>query len=56
MEEFTTPEDEKFIRKATDEVDIRIGAQSNFDKEKTSEKEGLERRRFASLWTKAKVI
>ena len=56
MEEFKPREDEKFIHKVNDEVDVRIGAQSNSEKEKTRENEELEKPRFASLWTRTKVI
>ena len=55
MEEFKPTEDEKFIQNVNDEVDVRIGAKSNSDKEKTRENEDLEKPRSASLWTRAKV-
>ena len=56
MEESKSTEDDKFIENVKDEVDVRIGAASNIEKEKTKKSEGSVKQRLSSLWPRKKVI
>ena len=55
MEESKKAEDEKFIDRVDDEVDMRIGTNTISEKEIVKRKENSGTRGFPSIWSRKKV-
>ena len=55
MEESKKAEDEKFIDRVDDEVDVRIGTNTKRDKDLAKRTENSGTRGFPSIWSRKKV-